>query len=82
MHPDVLAGFAAAPALYGEDGRAFDAPLFQLTSGGLTVSLGLPCSSGACTPVPPGLDALRTLLTTLEGERLLEEPCRSTFPPP
>jgi hypothetical protein len=81
-HPDVVAAFAAAPVLYGRDGRAFDAPLFVVTQGASAVSIGLPCMAGggACTPIPPGVAALRDLLTTLEGERLAEGDCATTFP--
>lgn len=81
-HEDVVAAFAAAPVLYGRDQRPVDGALFQITQGGETVSIGSPCTGGGpggCVDIPPGVAALRELLTTLEGERLAEEDCASTF---
>jgi len=80
-HADVVAAFAAAPVLYGQDGRPFDAPLFRITRAGRTFDVGLPCmGSGGCTPIPPGVAALRTLLVALESARLAAEDCATIFP--
>lgn len=81
-HDDVVAAFAAAPVLYGRDQRPVDGALFQITQGGATVSVGAPCAGGGpggCVDIPPGVAALRELLTTLQGERLAEEDCVTTF---
>ncbi len=81
-HADVVAAFAAAPILYGRDTRPVDGQLFQITLGDRTVSVGSECTGGGgpCEAIPPGVEALRALLATLEGERLAEEDCASTFP--
>jgi hypothetical protein len=79
-HADVVAAFEAAPILYGRDLRPVDAPLFQITYAGDTIQIGSPCAAeGGCTPIPPGVEALRDLLIMLEGERLDEEDCASMF---
>jgi hypothetical protein len=81
-HTDDGAGVAAAPILYGYDSRPVDGQILQITRGGRTVSVGSPCEggSGECVEIPPGVEALRALLTSLEGERLAEEDCASMFP--
>lgn len=82
-HPDVVAAFAAAPVIYGVEARPVDGPLFQITHGDRTIGIGFPCQGeSGCIDVPPGVDALRALLTSLESERLAEEDCASTFPSP
>ncbi|MEM9188092.1 MAG: hypothetical protein AAGF12_02860 [Myxococcota bacterium] len=81
-HPDVVAAFAAAPVLYGQDGRPFDAPLFELTeTGRRPVQVGLDCRGiGSCTPIPAGVEALRDLLIRLEQQQLTIPDCSTTFP--
>lgn len=80
-HADVVAAFAAAPILYGRDTRPVDGVVLDVTQGGRTFTVGSPCSGGTgCVAIPPGVTALRSLLTSLEDERLAEEDCASTFP--
>ena len=77
---EVVAAFEAAPIVYGVDARPVDAPLFVVTYGGDAVQIGMPCGGASgCNEIPEGLVALRTLLQSLQVERLAEEPCASTI---
>lgn len=79
--PVVAAAFAGAPMLYGRDPRPMDGQVFEIELGGRTITLGDACAGASgCTAIPAELDTLRTLLRTLEGERLGHVDCRVAFP--
>ncbi|MCA9606490.1 MAG: hypothetical protein KC619_12880 [Myxococcales bacterium] len=82
-HPDVVAAFAAAPVLYGSDTRPVDGSVFQIQAvGGGLVEVGFDCTGApACTPIPPGVAALRSLLGQLETQQLALPDCSTTFAP-
>jgi hypothetical protein len=81
-HPDVAAALAAAPVIYGRDNRPIDAPIFQVTIGGRVIQVGSPCSASdpGCRPIPPGVDALRTVLRSVTVRQLRQADCSTTFP--
>jgi len=78
---DVVAAFAAAPITYGRDMRPVDGSVFEVTQGGHSVVVGIPCSGSiTCTPIPAGVQALMDLLRRLDAERLAEPDCSTVFP--
>lgn len=87
-HPDVVAALAAPAALYGEDDRCVDGVLLMLDVGGVALKVGSECSGmpacadggDPCVPVPPGLDALRTVLRDVKIQSLKEGECATMFP--
>jgi hypothetical protein len=68
--------------LYGHDSRPVDGTVFQLTVDGQTVLVGDPCSSGSssCTPIPTGLNDLRTKLGELEAAQRAKSSCSNLAP--
>ena len=81
-HPEVKAAIAAAPVLYGRDTRPLDGAVFRMQIGSAMVEVGLPCAgTTGCTPIPPGVDTLATLLRDLTTQELARPPCRETFRP-
>jgi len=80
-HADVVAAFAAAPITYGRDLRPVDGVVFEVSQSGSTFLVGTPCGSGGgCVGIPPGVQALVTLLRALDLERIAEPDCSTVFP--
>jgi hypothetical protein len=87
---DVVAALASKTLLYGSDSRPCDGAVLDIRVDGAEVEVGGECGPGdagagcglpgACTPVPPGLRALATLLTQLDKQELAVPPCSTTFP--
>lgn len=82
-HPDVTAGFAAAPVLYGRDTRPVDGTVFRIERGGKVIELGQDCGGGGsagCRSIPAGLAALRQLLQSLAQQQVALDGCEALRP--
>ena len=77
-HPDVQSALAvAAPPFFGDRGVA-DGPNFNFMRGdGRGFNAGLDCNtpSTTCTPIPPGINALVTLLRDLIRQQRMDPAC-------
>jgi hypothetical protein len=77
-HPDVQAALAmATPPFYGNRGVA-DGPNFNfMRADGRGFNAGLNCDtpSTTCTPIPPGINALVTLLRDLIRQQRMDPAC-------
>lgn len=79
-HPDVAAAMAAAPVLYGTDGRLVDGVLRRLTLHKAVIDVGYDCGTApGCVPIPEGVAALIDTLERLEDEQLALGPCSEVF---
>jgi hypothetical protein len=81
-HPDVVAAFAARDIVYGVDSRPFDGTVLRIARGGDEFFVGDACRPGSagCIDIPPGVQALATLLGSLQDARLAEPTCDTIFP--
>lgn len=75
--PDVVAALAAATTpLFGRDTRPVDGSVFLITRNGKSIEVGNPCDTDpACVPVPPGVDALVSVLKALDAQELAKPAC-------
>jgi hypothetical protein len=82
--PDVRDAFtrsmgAATLPFYGVDDRGGDGPASQITrDGGGGFLIGRPCpdaSVGSCTPIPPGLSRLLSMLVALDQQQIADASC-------
>lgn len=81
-HPDVTAAFAARDVVYGIDRRPSDGTVLRIARGGDEFFVGAPCKLGSagCVEIPPGVQALASLLGALQMARLAETDCAAVFP--
>ena len=81
-HPDVQSALAARAVLYGRDTRPVDGQVLVINVGNSRIEIGLPCegTTTQCLPIPPGVQSLADLLTTMQKQQLARPPC-STLPP-
>lgn len=77
-HPDVAAALAEAPVLYGRDTRPVDGQVFVIEVGGVEIQVGAACAgSVGCASIPPGVAALRDVLSDLAAEQRAAPACAS-----
>lgn len=76
-HVDVQAALAAAPILYGLDGRVFDDSIFRIVVADKVVEIGTACPEGAvvCNSLPEGVAALQSLLISLSDQQRSVDGC-------
>jgi hypothetical protein len=80
-HPDVVAAFAARDVVYGVDRRPSDGTVLRIARGSDEFFVGTPCEGDpSCIPIPPGVQALATHLSSLQAARLAEPDCSTVFP--
>ncbi len=72
-HRDMVAAFAAAPVRYGQ--AVPDGMTFTITVGSRTVTVDEDCTGGSCRPVPAGVAAVRTLLSSVLREQATNGAC-------
>jgi len=78
MQADVVAAFASASTpVYGEDSRPVDGTVFRITRNGKSIDVGSPCGSPApaCVAIPPGVNALASVLRSLDTQELAKPAC-------
>jgi hypothetical protein len=80
-HPDVLAAIPGGLVLYGQDPRPHGGQVLNIRVPSVFIDVGEPCVDAGCRPIPPGIDALATLLRRLTKQELDRAPCRDVFPP-
>lgn len=70
---EVKAAFAGSVVLYGGDPRPCDGAVLRVTLGAKSIDIGPECDEGcglpttACTPVPPGLRHLQSILQGIDS---------------
>jgi hypothetical protein len=88
--PDVQAAFAALTTtgqvpFYGQDQRGADGPAFKFgrVDDAASFLVGAPCpaaSAGPCTPIPPGLTRLLSLMFALNQQQVADPSCAFARP--
>ena len=78
---DVQAAFAGSPSVFGLNPRPVDGVVFFISQGDADIYLGDPCNAGqdGCTPIPPGIEALRKMLEQVDSQELARGECKTVF---
>lgn len=80
QHPDVQAALRAGPIRYGAGPGATDGgsgPVYRVGVGQVDFEVAGACGdSPACTPIPPGVQALLDLLVAVNAQEIRRSPCR------
>jgi hypothetical protein len=72
----------AAHTVFGVDSRPVDGAVFRIQVGGGYVDVGSACppQSSSCRPIPPIVERLRLLLTSIDTAELAKADCAGKFP--